>query len=139
MSEPRAVQGITGCRMNYGCSTAVSPPCFAAYGHLPVTPCAKPKAGQFKALCGRPDSPQAFKALQDESRRSYARRDFNQTLELVDELVREEPEDARYHEMRAAVRVDDKKFSLALEDYDKALDSTPGGCSMDCWRVLPSS
>ena len=29
--------------------------------------------------------------------------------------------------MRAAVRVDDKKFSLALEDYEKALSSTPGG------------
>ena len=63
---------------------------------------------------------------QAESRRSYARRDFDQTLELVDELVREDPEDARYHEMRAAVRVDDKMFAAALEDYDKALSSTPG-------------
>ena len=64
--------------------------------------------------------------LQAESRRSYARRDFSQTLDLVDELVREEPEDARYHEMRAAVRVDNKNFASALEDYEKALSSTPG-------------
>ncbi|CAK0785284.1 hypothetical protein CVIRNUC_008490, partial [Coccomyxa viridis] len=78
----------------------------------------------------------AKKAIEDESRRSYARRDFNQTLELVDELVREEPEDARYHEMRAAVRVDDKKFSLALEDYDKALDSTPGDALVERARLL---
>lgn len=75
--------------------------------------------------------------LQAESRKSYARRDFDQTLELVDELVREAPEDARYHEMRAAVRVDDKKFAPALEDYEKALSSTSGvmsclKCSMHC-------
>jgi hypothetical protein len=80
--------------------------------------------------------------LQAESRKSYARRDFNQTLELVDELVREAPEDARYHEMRAAVRVDDKKFAPALEDYEKALSSTPGvmscpKCSMhDCCVIV---
>lgn len=42
--------------------------------------------------------------------------------------MREDPEDARYHEMRAAVRVDDKKFAPALEDYWKALDGTPGDC-----------
>ena len=64
--------------------------------------------------------------MQAESRRSYARRDFNETLDLVDELVREEPEDTRYHEMRAAVRVDNKNFAAALEDYEKALSSTAG-------------
>ena len=73
--------------------------------------------------------------LQAESRRSYARRDFNQTLDLVDELVREEPEDARYHEMRAAVRVDNKNFATALEDYDKALSSTPGRHPFLCLPV----
>ncbi|CAL5223473.1 g5995 [Coccomyxa viridis] len=76
------------------------------------------------------------KSLEAESRRSYARRDFNQTLDLVDELVREEPEDARYHEMRAAVRVDNKNFASALEDYDKALSSTPDDALVDRARLL---
>ncbi len=54
----------------------------------------------------------------------------------MDELVREEPEEARYHEMRAAVRVDNKKFALALEDYDKALSSTPGALASVFWLHL---
>ena len=34
---------------------------------------------------------------------AYADRQFGETLDLMDELVKEEPEAARFHEMRAQV------------------------------------
>lgn len=34
---------------------------------------------------------------------AYADRHFGETLDLMDELVKEEPEAARFHEMRAQV------------------------------------
>lgn len=64
--------------------------------------------------------------VKETARGTYAKRDFQQTLNLVDELVTAQPDVARWHEMRAAVRVDNKQFQPALEDYERAIASTSG-------------
>lgn len=82
----------------------------------------------------------------------YAERDFDATLDIVDGLVRQDPDAARFHKMRAQVGawsslwapartcapvsqgllrsaqvlVDSKDFRGALQDYEEALRLTPG-------------
>lgn len=76
------------------------------------------------------------KHFQEAAREAYAKRDFRQTLELVDELVAAQPDVARWHEMRAAVRVDGKQFESALTDFDQAISATPGKTARKkgpCW------
>ncbi len=67
------------------------------------------------------------KCPQEAAREAYAKRDFRTTLDLVDELVAAQPSVARWHEMRAAVRVDGKQFESALTDFNQAINATPGG------------
>ena len=74
--------------------------------------------------------------MQEAAREAYARRDFAHTLELVDQLVAAEPEVARWHEMRASVLVDGKRFEPALQDYARALAATTADSRVERARLL---
>ncbi|EIE21845.1 TPR-like protein [Coccomyxa subellipsoidea C-169] len=76
------------------------------------------------AISAAPD----LREIEEAAREAYAKRDFRTTLELVDELVAAQPSAARWHEMRAAVRVDGKQFESALTDFNQAINATPGCC-----------
>ncbi|KAK9918641.1 hypothetical protein WJX75_005609 [Coccomyxa subellipsoidea] len=77
-----------------------------------------------------------LQGIEEAAREAYAKRDFRQTLELVDELVAAQPDVARWHEMRAAVRVDGKQFESALTDFDQAISATPGDSLVEQARLL---
>lgn len=74
--------------------------------------------------------------MQEAAREAYARRDFASTLELVDQLVAAEPDAARWHEMRASVLVDGKRFEPALQEYARALAATPAENRVEQARLL---
>ncbi|BDA47067.1 hypothetical protein COCOBI_09-5220 [Coccomyxa sp. Obi] len=84
------------------------------------------------AVKARPD----LQEIEEAAREAYATRNFRQTLELVDELVAAQPDTARWHEMRAAVRVDGKQFESALVDFDQAIAATPTENLVDQARLL---
>lgn len=60
--------------------------------------------------------------LESQVNQFYANREFPAALELLDRLVALQPKTPRWREFRAAVRVDNKSFPLALEDYTAALE-----------------
>lgn len=53
--------------------------------------------------------------------RAYASRDFEAAIRTLDALVRRDPANLKYREMRATALVDNKQFAEALADYDTCL------------------
>lgn len=74
--------------------------------------------------------------LQAEAATAYADRDFSAATQKLNELVENEPNSSRWHEMRAQVLVDGKNFKAAVDDFDAALQEVPGimlsGCPGHC-------
>jgi tetratricopeptide (TPR) repeat protein len=56
--------------------------------------------------------------------RAYASRDFGVAIRTLDALIRRDPLNARWREMRAAALVDNKRFAEAIADYDTCLRVT---------------
>lgn len=63
--------------------------------------------------------------------RAYASRDFGVAIRTLDALVRRDPLNVRWREMRATALVDNKRFAEAIADYDTCLRlaSAPGSTS----------
>ena len=76
--------------------------------------------------------------LQAEAATAYADRDFSAATQKLNELVENEPNSSRWHEMRAQVLVDGKNFSAAVDDFDAALQEVPGS-AVRLPRALPSN
>ena len=74
--------------------------------------------------------------VQAEAATAYADRDFSAATQKLNELVENEPNSSRWHEMRAQVLVDGKNFRAAVDDFDAALQEVPGnmlpGCPGHC-------
>ena len=77
-----------------------------------------------QCLSGAPATP--VSDLQAEAATAYADRDFSAATQKLNELVENEPNSSRWHEMRAQVLVDGKNFRAAVDDFDAALQEVPG-------------
>ncbi|KAI7844602.1 hypothetical protein COHA_001842 [Chlorella ohadii] len=75
-------------------------------------------------------------AAESAAARAYANRDFEAALAALDELVRQEPQELRWREMRAQALVDAKNFLGALDDFDFALKRLPADAQVDRARLL---
>eukprot|EP00891_Asterochloris_glomerata_P002907 jgi/Astpho2/2907/e_gw1.00050.290.1_t len=73
--------------------------------------------------------------LQAEAATAYADRDFSAATQKLNELVENEPNSSRWHEMRAQVLVDGKNFKAAVDDFDAALQEVPGSERLDRARL----
>jgi tetratricopeptide (TPR) repeat protein len=74
--------------------------------------------------------------LQAAAAAAYANRDFDAALAALDELVRQEPQELRWREMRAQALVDAKNFNGALDDFDLTLKRLPAEAQVDRARLL---
>ena len=70
--------------------------------------------------------------LQAEAATAYADRDFSAATQKLNELVENDPNSSRWHEMRAQVLVDGKNFRAAVDDFDAALQEVPGNMLSGC-------
>ena len=82
--------------------------------------------------------------LQAEAATAYADRDFSAAVQKLNELVENEPDSSRWHEMRAQVLVDGKNFRAAVDDFDAALQEVPGiicpgHCTASCSTAMRAS
>lgn len=64
--------------------------------------------------------------VQEEAYEAYARRDFKRAVDKLSELIYQQPQSARWSEMRAQVLLDSKNFAAAIMDYNEAMNRTPG-------------
>lgn len=64
--------------------------------------------------------------MQEEAYEAYSRRDFKRAVDKLSELIYQQPQSARWSEMRAQVLVDSKNFAAAIMDYNEAMQRTPG-------------
>lgn len=64
--------------------------------------------------------------MQEEAYEAYARRDFKRAVDKLSELIYQQPQSARWSEMRAQVLLDSKNFAAAIMDYNEAMQRTPG-------------
>lgn len=58
---------------------------------------------------------------------AYSNREFQDTSDLLTEIMARDPSSPRWREMRAQVLVDGKNFQAALGDFEAALQLTPEG------------
>lgn len=73
---------------------------------------------------GRPGVRQVSQ-VQEEAYEAYARRDFKRAVDKLSELIYQQPQSARWSEMRAQVLLDSKNFAAAIMDYNEAMQRTP--------------
>lgn len=52
---------------------------------------------------------------------AYANRDFKEAVELLTQILKAQPSNPRWYEMRAQVLVDGKNFDAAVKDFEKGL------------------
>lgn len=62
--------------------------------------------------------------LEEQAFTFYSNRDFPATLHLLDDIIKEDPSNPRWYEMRAQVLVDNKDFTGAISDFNKALSQS---------------
>jgi len=85
------------------------------------------------------DESSQINALENIARRSYAERNFDQTMTALNAILESQPDNFRFLEMRADTLVDEKKFPEAILDYTRILNLTEGdGDALGRARVLAS-
>ena len=85
------------------------------------------------------DESSQITALENIARRSYAERNFDETMTALNAILESQPDNLRYLEMRADTLVDEKSFPEAILDYTRILDLTEGdGDALARARVLAS-
>eukprot|EP00892_Ulva_mutabilis_P000363 jgi/Ulvmu1/10327/UM061_0010.1 len=74
--------------------------------------------------------------LETEAYEAYARRDFKRAVDKLSELIYQQPQSARWSEMRAQVLLDSKNFAAAIMDYNEAMQRTPASQTVNQARLL---
>lgn len=74
--------------------------------------------------------------LEAQAQQAYAQRDFPKTVSIISELMYQQPNNARWSEMRAQVLVDGKNFSAAIMDYNESLSRIQEGDAITRARLI---
>lgn len=64
---------------------------------------------------------QSISELEEAAFEAYANRDFKATVQLLTNIMEQQPKETRWLEMRGQVLVDGKNFDAAITDFDAAL------------------
>jgi predicted Zn-dependent protease len=73
-----------------------------------------------------PDSDQSLEARYARAIAYYRASNLNKALPLLHELLKEQPEDAYFHELRGQILFENGRIAESVESYQRAVDLDPG-------------
>ena len=73
-----------------------------------------------------PDADQSLEARYARAIAYYRASNLNKALPLLDELLKEHPEDAYFHELRGQILFENGRVSESVDSYQRAVDLDPG-------------